>query len=98
MVMIHCRDCGEKISSTASSCPKCGAKQSNSSNNNVKKVNHIVVVLFSIFLGWLGIDRFYMGHIGLGLGKLFTLGGLGVWWLIDIILIASKKVNNVEWE
>ena len=50
-------------------------------------------LLLSIFLGALGVDRFYLGHIGLGLGKLFTAGGLGVWWLIDIFLIqaAARK-------
>ncbi len=50
-------------------------------------------LLLSIFLGGLGVDRFYLGHVGLGLGKLFTGGGLGVWWLIDIFLIqeAARK-------
>ena len=50
-------------------------------------------LMLSIFLGYLGVDRFYLGHVGLGLGKLFTGGGLGVWWLIDIFLIqaAARK-------
>ena len=97
MVMVHCRECGAKISETASSCPKCGAKQKGSADG-VKTVNHTTTLILSIFVGWLGVDRFYMGQIGLGLLKLFTLGGLFVWWIIDIILIASKKVKNVEWE
>ena len=60
----------------------------------------IVALLLSIFLGGLGIDRFYMGYVGTGILKLITLGGLGIWALIDIILIATKhdfeKVNWVE--
>lgn len=64
----------------------------------VRKVNWLLVLLMSIFLGHLGIDRFIMGRIGSGLAKFFTLGGLGVWWLIDIILIASKhKFRGIEW-
>jgi len=60
----------------------------------------IVALLLSIFLGSLGIDRFYMGYVGTGILKLITFGGLGIWALIDIILIATKhdfeKVNWVE--
>ncbi|MCK9266170.1 TM2 domain-containing protein [bacterium] len=47
-------------------------------------------------MGELGVDRFYMGYIGLGILKLLTLGGFGVWWLIDIILIATGKLTDAE--
>jgi hypothetical protein len=55
---------------------------------------YIIALLFSIFLGYLGIDRFYMGQVGLGIGKLLTGGGCGVWWLIDVILIATRSSND----
>lgn len=45
-------------------------------------------LIISIFLGGLGLDRFYLGHIKEGFGKLFSFGGLGIWTLIDAILIA----------
>ncbi len=60
--------------------------------------NHIIAIVLSIFLGWLGIDRFYVNHIGLGLLKLFTFGGGGIWWFIDIIMFATKNISYVEWE
>jgi TM2 domain-containing membrane protein YozV len=65
-----------------------------------KDKNWIAALLLSILVGGLGIDRFYMGYVGLGILKLITLGGFGIWWLIDLILVAMKhdfaKVNWVE--
>jgi len=55
---------------------------------------YVIALLFSIFLGYLGIDRFYMGQVGMGIGKLLTGGGCGVWWLIDVILIATRSSND----
>ena len=64
----------------------------------MKKVNWVVTLIVSILVGTLGIDRFMMGHYFLGVLKLISLGGLGVWWLIDLILIATKyKFKKVEW-
>jgi TM2 domain-containing membrane protein YozV len=52
--------------------------------------------LLSIFFGALGMNRFYTGRIGLGVAKLFTLGGFGVWVLIDNILLALGKTKDKE--
>ena len=58
----------------------------------------IVALLFSILLGWLGIDRFYMGYVGTGILKLITFGGFGIWWMIDLILIITKNdFARVNW-
>ncbi len=68
-----------------------------------KKVNWVLTLVLSILFGGLGVDRFVMGHVGLGILKLLvtilTLGILGwIWWIIDVILIATKhKFKNVEW-
>lgn len=50
-------------------------------------------LILSILLGELGIDRFYLGYVGLGILKLITAGGFGIWWLIDLILIATGKMT-----
>lgn len=54
----------------------------------------LTALLLSIFLGGLGIDRFYLGYTGLGIAKLLTLGGCGVWHLIDLILIAMRNIPD----
>ena len=53
-----------------------------------------VALILSILLGELGIDRFYLGYTGLGILKLITAGGMGIWWLIDIILIATDRMKT----
>lgn len=56
-----------------------------------------VAIILSIFLGVLGVDRFYIGDTGIGVGKLLTCGGCYIWWLIDIFLIIdATKQRNFE--
>jgi TM2 domain-containing membrane protein YozV len=59
--------------------------------------NPVVLFGFNIFLGALGVDRFLVGDILAGVLKLLTLGGLGLWQLIDCFLIGSRARNkNLE--
>jgi hypothetical protein len=57
---------------------------------------YVTTLLLSFFLGGLGVDRFYLGQTGLGIGKLLTLGGCGIWSLIDFIMIAMRNVTDVD--
>lgn len=56
----------------------------------------LVALLLSIFLGVLGVDRFYMGYVGLGIAKLLTGGGCGIWYIIDIVLIATNALRDAQ--
>lgn len=54
----------------------------------------LIALILSIFVGYLGIDRMYLGKVWTGLLKLITAGGLGLWWLIDILLIAFGSMRD----
>lgn len=55
-----------------------------------------VALPLAIFLGFWGVDRFYLGYKWLGVFKLLTVGGYFIWWLIDIYLILSDSMTDVE--
>lgn len=50
-------------------------------------------LIYSVLLGFLGMDRFCLGQTGTAVGKLLTLGGVGIWWVVDIILLVSGDLQ-----
>lgn len=63
--------------------------------NMISFQSPMTLLLVSIFLGGLGVDRFMLGSVGAGIGKLLTGGGCGIWWLIDLFNIqdATRQKN-----
>ena len=65
--------------------------------HSVELKDPTMILIVSILVGSLGIDRFLIGDTGLGVGKLVTCGGLGVWWLVDLFLIMdATRQKNME--
>lgn len=97
----YCTECGALINNKAEICPKCGVRQFDSvtpvSNEMVAQRNKwITCLLLCWFLGILGVHRFYTGHTGIGVLQILTLGGCGIWTLIDFIVIVSGNFKDAQ--
>ena len=62
----------------------------------MEKKSWMTALLLSFFVGGFGVDRFYLGYTGLGVAKLLTCGGLGIWTLIHFIMIAMNKIPDAN--
>lgn len=89
----YCQKCGAETDAAAAVCVKCGVSLAVAAGS---QKDWLVALLLSIFVGQLGIDRFYLGYVGLGILKLVTLGACGIWWLVDVILIAMNKLPDAQ--
>ena len=70
----------------------------NSNSISSSQQDWLVALLLCLFIGVIGAHRFYVGKIGTGLLMVFTLGGLGIWTFIDLILIIVGKFKNKDGE
>ena len=50
----------------------------------------LTILIISFLAGYLGLDRFYRGQIGWGVLKLITVGGVGIWYLVDVVIAAYR--------
>ena len=68
----------------------------NSNSLSSSQQDWLVALLLCFFIGIIGAHRFYVGKIGTGVLMVFTLGGLGIWTFIDLILIIVGKFKNKD--
>ena len=91
---MYCNKCGGEIHDEAVVCVGCGCSVKQSA---VKKSDKgVITLVLCLVLGYLGVHRFYSGHIGIGIVQLLTLGGCGIWILIDLIMILTGKFKDSE--
>jgi len=97
-----CTNCGKSIQpgefrNANGHCSECAAKAQSTGSvqrGQYSEKDWLVTLLFSIFLGGLGIHRFYVGKIGTGILWLLTGGCLGIGALVDIIMIATENFTD----
>ena len=92
----YCVTCGEPININAEICPKCGVRQMPVPENiNASPKSFVAALILVVLLGGLGVHRFYVGKPGTAILIILTLGGfLGIWPLIDLILIATGNFKD----
>ena len=97
----YCQNCGEAIDKNLNVCPKCGAQQNevftesiSQKTTNSEGVRWLISLLLCWFLGAIGAHRFFVGKIGTGILMIITCGGLGIWWLIDFIMILVGEFSD----
>ena len=64
--------------------------------SEISQKDFVPTLLLCFFLGIFGVHRFYVGKVGTGILMILTLGGLGIWSLIDFIMIACGKFTDKE--
>ena len=97
-----CPNCGNAIAALAPTCPHCGVMQPAIAGRSEKHLLPAVVLCF--FFGVFGAHRFYAGRTGSAVAQLLTLGGLGIWALVDLVLLVTGSFKDgegkkmTEWE
>lgn len=90
----YCFSCGAAIDSRAEICPKCGVPQPDVPRNKSVNTKWLATLLLCWILGVFGVHRFYLGRVGTGILMLITIGGLGIWYLIDLILVITGNFRD----
>jgi hypothetical protein len=98
---MYCANCGAQIDDKAVVCVKCGVLTGNVPvgklpTDQAVGFDWLTTLLLCFFLGYLGIHSFYTKRTGIGVAQLLTLGGCGVWTLVDLIMIITENYRDGE--
>lgn len=95
---MFCKNCGTELNDTDAYCSKCGRKVSSeiiqNTNPAISAKSRLVATLLAWFFGVFGAHRFYVGRIGSAVAMLFTIGGLGIWAFIDLIVLICGEFKD----
>jgi len=96
-----CSNCGKEVGENAYVCVNCGAKvqsATNPANANPNAKSKLVAGILQLVFGSLGIGRFYLGYIGIGIAQIavtwLTCGFGVIWPIIDAIMILTGNINT----
>ena len=84
-----CSSCGGVVKKAAEICVNCGVRLGGGQGKD-----WLTALLLCLFLGGMGVHRFYTGSTGIGVVQLLTLGGCGIWTMIDFILIIAGSYKD----
>ena len=91
-----CHNCKAESTPGAAICMKCGVSLKNENQTDGEGKDWLTTVLLCFFLGVFGVHRFYTGHTAIGVVQLLTLGGCGIWALIDFIIIIVGNFKDAK--
>jgi hypothetical protein len=91
-----CYHCKAETTPGAAICMKCGVSLKNENLTDGEGKDWLTTVLLCFFLGVFGVHRFYTGHTAIGVVQLLTLGGCGIWALIDFIIIIVGNFKDAK--
>ena len=98
---MFCSNCGSPIDDKAVICVKCGVATSNMPQQSATpagvpegRYDWLVTLLLCWFLGVIGVHSFYTRKTGIGIAQLLTLGGCGIWTLVDFIMILTGSFRD----
>lgn len=91
-----CPNCGALIDAIASTCPTCGSRQPTVHGASASDKRILPAAILAFCFDVFGVHRFYVGKIGTGILQLVTIGGLGIWAIVDFILIVVGAFKDAD--
>ena len=93
-----CPQCGAELDENATRCYNCQCWLTQTENVVDESIpqDHLSTLLFAYFLGLFGIHRFWTGYYAIGTVQLLTLGGCGIWTIIDVVSLCFNKYKDAQ--